>query len=228
MKADGADVHVLDLDPTKPLPASEAQITLKDDPLYSKYFKMLSMRIPRGAGFTLASFKLLSTLTLSTVEQKMRADGIDAAILDLDPEKPVSQQALHRKPNLNSELPSRRGNGPISEDHPLYEETLHKIAELSQQGGENLELDEAMLAVLSSKLSKSEIDSAQPGTLSEMFAFRRWPHQAVVPSKRLKGVYIDQVESDQWNSSFWSSIDIRGDSKMLKVIITPFTSLESP
>ncbi len=45
---------------------------LKDDPKYKKYFKMLSMHLPRGA-----------------VEQKMIADGLDAAILDLDPDQPA-------------------------------------------------------------------------------------------------------------------------------------------
>ncbi len=44
-------------------------IALRDDPKYAKYFKMLAMHVPRGA-----------------VEQKMRSDGVDVAVLDMDPE----------------------------------------------------------------------------------------------------------------------------------------------
>ena len=42
---------------------------IKDDPKFSKYFRMLKMHLPRGA-----------------VEQKMAADGVDISILDEDPE----------------------------------------------------------------------------------------------------------------------------------------------
>ena len=52
--------------------ASPKKPALKDDPKYKKYFKMLAMHLPRGA-----------------VEQKMRADGLDVAVLDMDPDKPM-------------------------------------------------------------------------------------------------------------------------------------------
>ena len=74
------DVAVLDMDPDKPMPGSGggefgekgSLIPLKEDPNYKKYFKMLAMHLPRGA-----------------VEQKMRADGLDVAVLDMDPDKPM-------------------------------------------------------------------------------------------------------------------------------------------
>jgi hypothetical protein len=42
---------------------------LKDDPMFSKYFKMLKMHLPADA-----------------VKQKMSAEGLDPTILDMDPE----------------------------------------------------------------------------------------------------------------------------------------------
>ena len=64
---------------------------LKDDPKYEKYFKMLSMHLPRGA-----------------VEQKMIADGLDTAILDLDPDQPAPTNSMEvsGEPVAN---PSRQG-----------------------------------------------------------------------------------------------------------------------
>jgi len=48
---------------------------LKDDPLFAKYFKMLKMHLPPPA-----------------VKQKMRAEGVDPDILDMDPEGPSPNQ----------------------------------------------------------------------------------------------------------------------------------------
>ena len=47
-------------------------VALKDDPQYAKYFKMLKMGLPKGA-----------------VVVKMSAEGLDPAVLDMDPEKPA-------------------------------------------------------------------------------------------------------------------------------------------
>ena len=64
------------MDPEKPLPLTSmeaennAGVKLKDDERFAKYFKMLKMHLPRGA-----------------VEQKMRVEGLDPSILDMDPEQ---------------------------------------------------------------------------------------------------------------------------------------------
>ena len=64
------------MDPEKPLPLTSAEaennagVKLKDDERFAKYFKMLKMHLPRGA-----------------VEQKMRVEGLDPSILDMDPEQ---------------------------------------------------------------------------------------------------------------------------------------------
>jgi hypothetical protein len=80
MQKDGKDPAVLDLDPNKPLPRKkkakaaepeEPQIPLKDMPQFAPYFKMLKMGLPKGA-----------------VKHKMTKEGLDPAVLDMDPEKP--------------------------------------------------------------------------------------------------------------------------------------------
>jgi len=57
-------------------PAAEAAALaarpLQDIPELAKYFKMLKMHLPRGA-----------------VEAKMAAEGVDVAVLDLDPTQPL-------------------------------------------------------------------------------------------------------------------------------------------
>ena len=97
MKAEGLDPSVLDMDPNKPVPSKGAGAEvngpppLKDDPLYAKWFKMLKMGLPRTA-----------------VEIKMKAEGLDPSVLDMDPEKPV---------------PSKGGgeaSGPPLKDDPVY------------------------------------------------------------------------------------------------------------
>ena len=50
---------------------------LKDDPLFAKYFKMLKMHLPPPA-----------------VKQKMRTEGVDPDILDMDPEGPSPNQPV--------------------------------------------------------------------------------------------------------------------------------------
>ena len=72
MGADGVDTAVLDMDPDDPSPnagGATARPKVKDDPRYAKYFKMLAMHLPKGA-----------------VMAKMGADGVDTAVLDMDPE----------------------------------------------------------------------------------------------------------------------------------------------
>ena len=92
MRADGVDSAILDLDPEGPSPnqpfssaapqaavaaaAEVPPVALKDDPRFLKYFKMLKMHLPRIA-----------------VENKMRAEGVDPAVLDLNPEKPAPASA---------------------------------------------------------------------------------------------------------------------------------------
>lgn len=79
MMQDGADPKALVLGPSALVSALTQQVQdvgvkLKDDPTYSKYFKMLTMGLPEGA-----------------VRHKMMQEGVDPHILDLGPDAMVSQ-----------------------------------------------------------------------------------------------------------------------------------------
>jgi hypothetical protein len=95
MQADGLDPAILEMDPNSPTPsmgssvgnaatASESIISLRDDPKFAKYFKMLAMHLPKEA-----------------VAAKMKAEGVDPSVLDLDPD----QATISRGP------PKRIGGG---------------------------------------------------------------------------------------------------------------------
>jgi hypothetical protein len=73
----------------------EHEPPLKDDPTYSKYFKMKKMGLPPGA-----------------VKNAMERDGMDPAIMDLDPEKSLRAQSI------------ASDNGPPLKDDPDYTKVL--------------------------------------------------------------------------------------------------------
>ena len=84
MKRDGKDESIMDLDPVKPFsafknkphhPLRNSGPPLKDDPEYTKYFKMLKMGLPIGA-----------------VKNALQRDGRDPSIMDLDPNKSLQSQ----------------------------------------------------------------------------------------------------------------------------------------
>jgi len=103
MVKDGKDATILELDPEKSLASqrkSDSDVSnegpaIKDDPEYSKYFKMLKMKLPLGA-----------------VMQAMVKDGKDATILELDHEKSLASQ---RKTESNSS-----DEGPALKNDPEY------------------------------------------------------------------------------------------------------------
>jgi hypothetical protein len=55
MQRDGKDPSIMDLDPNKSLKSQtkneviDTGVAMKDDPEYTKYFKMLTMGLPMGA-----------------------------------------------------------------------------------------------------------------------------------------------------------------------------------
>ena len=80
VQRDGKDPAVLDMDPNKSLASQQAKKDddgppLKDDPEFKKYFKMLSMGLPKDA-----------------VKNALVRDGKDPSIMDLDPDKSVKSQ----------------------------------------------------------------------------------------------------------------------------------------
>merc|ERR1712194_489697 len=90
----------MDLDPEKTVASQlgdeeDNGPPLKDDPLYSKYFKMSKMGLPLGA-----------------VQNAMQRDGIDPSIMDLDPEKSVASQLDTKEEPVD--------DGPPLKDDPTY------------------------------------------------------------------------------------------------------------
>jgi hypothetical protein len=84
MQKDGKDPSIINLNPEKSLSDQlqpplkddpKSGLPLKDDPEYSKYFKMLKMKLPVGA-----------------VMNAMQKDGKDPNIIHLNPEKSLSEQ----------------------------------------------------------------------------------------------------------------------------------------
>ncbi|CAB9518801.1 Formin-like protein [Seminavis robusta] len=77
LQRDGKDPKILDLDPEKSLKSQQGDTgpALKDDPEYTKYFKMLNMGLPKDA-----------------VKNALERDGKDPSIMDLDPNKSVKSQ----------------------------------------------------------------------------------------------------------------------------------------
>lgn len=96
MDRDGVDSTVLDLDPTKSLqfqrnvlPDEDDGVPLKDDPEWSKYFKMLQMGLPLGA-----------------VKNAVERDGKQGSVLDLDPTKSIASQL--KTPGKSRMVPKKK------------------------------------------------------------------------------------------------------------------------
>lgn len=82
MTRDGLDPSVMDGDHNLPEPQ---RVPLKDDPTYSKYFKMLKLGLPMGA-----------------VKNAMERDGIDPSIMDGDHNAPVSSSTSKMASSSNN------------------------------------------------------------------------------------------------------------------------------
>ena len=95
LSRDGKDPATMDLDPNKSLKSQQGSgekdmgVPLKEDPEYSKYFKMLGMGLPLGA-----------------VKNAMERDGKNASVMDLDPNKSVAYQL--KKKNPVNKIPAKK------------------------------------------------------------------------------------------------------------------------
>ena len=78
-------------------------LKVRDDPAFTKYFKMLKMHLPRGA-----------------VAQKMVADGLSSDILDMDPDEP--------SPNQPESLREEKEKGSLRDDPKMQK--FFKMAKL--------------------------------------------------------------------------------------------------
>ena len=97
LSRDGKDPAIMDLDPNTSIKSQlggqaeekDTGIPLKDDPEYTKYFKMLIMGLPKGA-----------------VKNALERDGKNPAIMDLDPNKSVAFQL--KKPVSANKKPAKK------------------------------------------------------------------------------------------------------------------------
>jgi Subunit CCDC53 of WASH complex/Formin Homology 2 Domain len=110
MKRDEKDPAILDLDPTKPFlaqcpnanNADDNDLSLKENPLYAKYFKMLRMGMPR-----------------EQVLHAMKRDEKDPKILDLDPSQSLASQ--------KNQAANRNVDTPLKDD-PEYAKYFKMLA----------------------------------------------------------------------------------------------------
>jgi hypothetical protein len=103
LQKEGKDPDIADMDPSKPLssqlkskqnePEKSDGPPLKDDPEYTKFFKMLKMGIPIGA-----------------VQNALKKEGKDPEIINMDPEKPLSAQSKSEKSDASQ--PKKKPNSP--------------------------------------------------------------------------------------------------------------------
>ncbi|KAL9178540.1 LOW QUALITY PROTEIN: hypothetical protein ACHAXT_001878 [Thalassiosira profunda] len=146
LKKEGKDADILDMDPEKSY-ASQTQDAgppLKDDPEYAKFFKMLKMGIPLGA-----------------VQNALQKEGKDPSIVNLDPEKPLSQQQS-KTPSPQKAKPK----GPKVARKRLHwnkidESKLHEKSFWNQSKGQDLQLvgldvdNEEFASLFTSPLNKA-------------------------------------------------------------------------
>jgi len=72
MTMDGLDPEIIDKDPNEIYNEKKiTEVPIKDEPKYAKYFKMLKLNIPK-----------------ESIKNKLKLDGYDPEIIDLDPNKP--------------------------------------------------------------------------------------------------------------------------------------------
>lgn len=80
---DGIDPSIMDDNNSKPAPMSATSsgggVALKDDPAYTKYFKMLKLGLPMGA-----------------VKNAMERDGVDSSVMDGDHNAPIPSSRVSK------------------------------------------------------------------------------------------------------------------------------------
>ena len=103
LQKEGKDPDIAEMDPNKSLSSQEkakpkepeklADLPLKDDPEYMKFFKMLEMGIPVGA-----------------VQNALKKEGKDPEIINMDPARPLSAQSKSEKSEASQ--PKKKPNSP--------------------------------------------------------------------------------------------------------------------
>jgi hypothetical protein len=145
MKRDEKDTSILDLDPNKTLKSQmpeepKEDAPLKDDPEYSKYFKMLKMGMAK-----------------EQAGHAMKRDDKDPSILDLDPNKSLKAQVGGTQP---------ADDGPPLKDDPEYAKyfKMLKMGMAKEQAGHAMKRDDKDPSILDldpNKSLKSQVGGTQ-------------------------------------------------------------------
>jgi hypothetical protein len=147
MKRDEKATSILDLDPNKTLKSQISEepnedVPLKDDPEYSKYFRMLKMGMAK-----------------EQAGHAMKRDDKDPSILDLDPNMSLKSQVGDAQ---------AADDGPSLKDDPEYAKyfKMLKIGMAKEQAGHAMKRDDKDSSILDldpNKSLKSQVGGKQPG-----------------------------------------------------------------
>lgn len=164
MTQDGVDPAVLDGDHSKP--AGCGGVPLKDDPKYTKYFKMLKMGLPMGA-----------------VQNAMERDGLDPSVMDGDHNLPAGAG----KSNEEDDISVANKPKDTHRRTRLHWDTLRKVKRNSLWAKidsdpelDMIDIDEEEFA----ELFQAELTPSQMGKKSESAIKKRGAAVRVIEAKR--------------------------------------------
>ena len=212
MERDGEDPTIMDLDPeksvTSQLNKEEEEVDdgppLKDDPKYSKYFKMLKMGLPKGS-----------------VQNAMERDGEDPSIMDLDPEKSVASQ-------LNKEEEIVDTGPPLKED-PKYVKffkmlkmglPIGAVQNAMQREGHDpsvMDLDH------DKSVEYQKAMASKKSKLKKLVSKKKSPKKPKVRRKKIFWSPIEETKTS--DNSLWSMIKGSYDFESLNIDHDEFESL---
>ena len=210
IERDGEDPTIMDLDPEKSVASQlnkEEEVDdgppLKDDPKYSKYFKMLKMGLPKGS-----------------VQNAMERDGEDPSIMDLDPEKSVASQ-LNKEEEIDTGPPLKEDPKyvkffkmlkmglPIGAVQNAMQREGHDPSVMDLDHDKSVEYQKAM----ASKKSK----------LKKLVSKKKSPKKPKVRRKKIFWSPIEETKTS--DNSLWSMIKGSYDFESLNIDHDEFESL---
>ena len=211
IERDGEDPTIMDLDPEKSVASQlnkEEEVDdgppLKDDPKYSKYFKMLKMGLPKGS-----------------VQNAMERDGEDPSIMDLDPEKSVASQ-------LNKEEEIVDTGPPLKED-PKYVKffkmlkmglPIGAVQNAMQREGHDpsvMDLDH------DKSVEYQKAMASKKSKLKKLVSKKKSPKKPKVRRKKIFWSPIEETKTS--DNSLWSMIKGSYDFESLNIDHDEFESL---
>ncbi|KAL9179362.1 hypothetical protein ACHAXT_008652 [Thalassiosira profunda] len=223
LQRDGLDPSIMDLDPEKSEASQrkeeeeeeEEEDTgppLKDDPKYSKYYKMLKMGLPMGA-----------------VKNALTRDGLDPSIMDLDPEKSEASQL--NKEEEEEEEPV--DDGPPLKEDPKWSKYFKMLKmglpmgavknALTRDGHDASIMDFDHDKSLASQTAKPGKGKKAKKKIGKMLKSPLGPKKPKVRRKKIFWSPIEESKID--DNSLWSMVKGTFDFDSLKIDQEEFQSL---